>query len=279
MQEWQGLLRKVLRHGEKRDDRTGAGTLALFGESVTFDNRTAFPAVTTKRLGFEQMAAELACFLQGARSLDEFHKLGCTIWDGNGLAPYWTPRTEFEGDLGRIYGVQWRDWQSIDSDGQCKNTDQLRGLVSGLLKDPHSRRHIVTAFNPGELDQMCLPPCHLFFQCFVNREGRLDMTVYMRSVDVFLGLPFDVASYALLQRLLAQTLGHPFTPGFLTFFLGDTHIYLNHIAQVELVLSREACAAPTLALDSKATVFDFYPSQASLRGYVHLGAVPAPLNV
>lgn len=279
MEQWQGLLSKVMRHGEPRNDRTGVGTLALFGEAVTFDNRTTFPAVTTKRLGFEQMAAELACFLRGARSLEDFHKLGCTIWDGNGLADYWLPRAEFEGDLGRIYGVQWRDWQSVATDGNTKHTDQLRNLVNGMLKDPHGRRHIVTALNPGELDEMCLPPCHLFFQCFLNEENRLDMTVYMRSVDVFLGLPFDVASYALLQRLLAQTLGEGHSPGFLTFFLGDTHIYNNHHEQVKLVLSREACPGPQLYLDPAATVFGFHPSQASLQGYTHLGAVPAPLNI
>lgn len=283
MIEWQTLMRKVLRHGQCRRDRTGIGTLALFGETVTFDNRVEFPAVTTKKLGFEQMAAELACFLKGAQSLEEFHKLGCTIWDGNGNAEYWLPRAEFEGDLGRIYGVQWRDWRSIDPTGEesiaGKRTDQLVNLISGLIKEPHGRRHVVTALNPGELDQMCLPPCHLFFQCFMGNNGQLDMTVYMRSVDVFLGLPFDVASYALLQRLIVQTLGGEAKPGFLTFFLGDTHLYLNHLEQVETVLAREACPAPILQLDPAATVFDFHPKQAELSHYIHCGVVSAPLNV
>lgn len=279
MIEWQTLIRKVLRHGQRRYDRTGVGTLALFGESVTFDNRNEFPAVTTKKLGFEQMAAELACFLKGARSLEEFHKLGCTIWDGNGNAEYWLPRAEFDGDLGRIYGVQWRDWRSIDPAGEETITDQLVNLVNGMIKEPHGRRHVVTALNPGELDQMCLPPCHLFFQCFIGNSGQLDMTVYMRSVDVFLGLPFDVASYALLQRLIVQTLGGEAKSGFLTFFLGDTHLYLNHLEQAETVLAREACPAPRLHLDRSATIFNFHPSQASLDQYSYHGVVAAPLNV
>ena len=282
MEQWRRILEKVTRHGELRNDRTGVGTLALFGESLTFDNRTTFPATTLKRLGFEQVKAELACFLRGARSLAEFHKLGCTIWDSNGLADYWVPRAEFEADLGRIYGVQWRDWLSVmpptSQDGmQVLHTDQLKNLVDGMRKDPHGRRHMVTAWNPGELAQMCLPPCHLFFQAFINKSKQVDLTVYMRSVDLFLGLPFDVASYALLQRLLAKELG--LSSGMLTFFLGDAHIYLNHQAQVAEALHRFEKDLPTLELAADASLFEFHPSQASLVGYDPHAFIKASLNV
>lgn len=282
MEQWKRILNKVLRQGEKREDRTGVGTLALFGEALTFDNRDIFPAVTTKKLAFNQMAAELACFIQGHQTLDQFHSMGCTIWDGNGGSDYWAPRARHEGDLGRIYGVQWRDWQSVGRDGISTVTvDQLKQLVDGMRKEPHSRRHVVTALNPGELDQMCLPPCHVLFQAYVSGpvdgNKRVDLCVYMRSVDLFLGLPFDIASYALLQRLIAKELG--MDSGFLTFFLGDAHIYSNHVDQVNVVLSREELDPPWLWLSPQASLFGFHPSQAELRDYKHHGAVPAALNV
>lgn len=282
MDQWKRILRKVITHGELRNDRTGVGTLALFGESLTFDNRTTFPAVTLKKLGFGQMAAELACFLQGYDNLEEFHRVGCTIWDGNGTSDYWLPRSRKEGDLGRIYGVQWRDWRSVVTNNSAPwleliTTDQLRNLVDGMRKEPHGRRHLVTSFNPGELQQMCLPPCHVLFQAFISQDDRVDLVVYMRSVDLFLGLPFDVASYALLQRLLAKELG--MASGFLTFFLGDTHIYLNHKEQVMKVLSREPMPAPRLELDAAANLFSFHPSQARLVDYESYGPLPAALNV
>lgn len=280
MEQWQGILSKVLKHGEQRSDRTGVGTLSLFGEQIVFGCRDSFPAVTTKKLFFNQMAAELACFLQGAQTLEEFHHMGCTIWDGNGKAGYWLDnpnRRRGDGDLGRIYGVQWRDWISV-LNYNIVQTDQLANLINGLRHDPYSRRHVVTAFNPGELDQMCLPPCHLFFQCYVSTDGRLDMTVYMRSVDLFVGLPFDVASYALLMRLIVQTVPE-LRAGFLTFFLGDAHIYKNHLDQVATVLAREPFEAPQLMLDPKADVFNFRPEQALMVGYTCHDSVPATLNV
>lgn len=289
MEPWQRILKKVLTHGERRHDRTGVGTLALFGEALTFDNRDSFPAVTLKKLGFEQVKAELSCFLHGYDNLRHFHQAGCHIWDDNGTAPYWLPFARFEGDLGRIYGVQWRNWRSpAQHRGQflgealyeVKEVDQLRVLVDKLRSEPHGRRHVVTAWNPGELDQMCLPPCHMFFQAFLSGEGmdmRLDIAVYMRSVDLFIGLPFDVASYALLQRLLAKELN--VDSGFLTFMLGDTHIYLNHVDQVRTVLAREPHVPPSLDLSSKASLFEFDPNHAHLMGYQFHPAVPAPMNV
>lgn len=276
MEQWRRILEKVSRHGELRNDRTGVGTLALFGEQLVFDNRTTFPAVTLKKLGFDQVKAELACFLRGYDNLEDFHKMGCTIWDGNGTSDYWKPFARFEGDLGRIYGVQWRFWRSAGSAGYSE-TDQLKNLVDSMRKEPHGRRHMVTAWNPGELSNMCLPPCHLFFQAFVSKHNQVDLVVYMRSVDLFLGLPFDVASYALLQRLLAKEL--ELDSGILTFFLGDAHIYLNHRAQVAEVLQRAEKELPTLVLAADASLFEFHPSQALLQGYEPHAFIKAPLNV
>lgn len=268
MKAWLDLLRRVLVDGVHRDDRTGVGTLSKFGEMIQVKNAHSFPAVTTKHLAFKQCMGEMACFIRGNHSLEAFHAFGCTIWDGNGSSEYWKPRAKFEGDLGRIYGVQWRDWQG--------GVDQLRLLVEGMKKDPFGRRHIVTAWNPAELDQMSLPPCPLLFQCYV-RGTAVDMVVYQRSCDLFLGLPFDIAGYAVLQRLIARELG--FTGGNLTFFIGDAHIYKNHTEQVMTVLSRKAARAPTLWLDDSATLWDFLPEQAKLMDYIPHPAVYAPLNV
>lgn len=282
MRAWQDLMRKVLRHGHSRPDRTGVGTLALFGEQLVFENSAGFPAVTAKKLAFGQVAAELACFLRAYDNLAQFRAAGCTIWDANGAADGWIGRARREGDLGRIYGVQWRDWRavaSLDHWGgvELVRVDQLRALVEGMRRDPYGRRHVVTAFNPGELDQMCLPPCHVLFQAFVTPDRELQVRVDMRSVDLFLGLPFDVASYALLQRLLARELD--LDSGALCFQLGDCHVYLNHVDQVSAVLEREPAEPPRLWLSEEASLFDFHPHQAKLVDYTHRGAVPAPLNV
>lgn len=299
MKEWHKILRRVLEHGEQRPDRTGVGTLSLFGAQVVFDNSTSFPAFTTKKLFFESVKAELSAFLHGYDTLDQFHSVGCSIWDGNGTADYWTTRQHYRpGYLGRIYGVQWRRWKSYlplpQYDGlkaalsgnapAFKVTDQLRNLVDGLRNDPFGRRHLVTAWNPGELDQMCLPPCHVLFQCYVSGVRaeigslRLDLRVDMRSVDLFLGLPFDVASYALLQRLLAKEVG--MEPGRLIFQLGDAHVYLNHLDQVRTVLAREPFLPPQLRFDEEETSpFNFKPHHASLVDYEHHPAVKAPMNV
>lgn len=275
MDQWHNIMRRALKFGECREDRTGVGTMALFGEMITFDNMDSFPAVTTKQLAFEQVKAELACFLRGYDHLDDYHELGCKIWDANGTASYWNPR--WPGDLGRIYGVQWRDWRFVDRERGVRQLDQIDTLVKNLIKNPFSRRHVVTAFNPGEMDQMCLPPCHLMFQCYVSNTKRLDMVVYMRSVDLFLGLPFDIASYALLQRILAQDTG--LTSGYLTFHLGDAHVYLNHMDQAMEVISRRPLDQPQIELNEATTWATFKPSDANLMHYQHHGPVKAPMNV
>jgi thymidylate synthase len=281
MKAWLGILADVLRTGEVRPDRTCTGTRSIFGAVCRFDNSgDSFPAVTTKKLFVKQVAAELAGFLAGATTLQKFHEYGCTIWDANTAAPTWQAKVEDPDYVGRIYGAQWRNWLHVDPKAHPLSmgvTDQLRNLVVNLRDNPYSRRHVVTAYNPGELGDMCLPPCHLMFQCYVRGDGRLDMVVYMRSVDLFLGLPFDIASYAMLQRILAQQAG--LRSNKLTFMLGDAHIYNNHIEQVETVLQRTPFASPGLKLDPTATIDNFHPDMVELTDYHNHGAVAAPMNV
>lgn len=272
MKEWQELLSRVLRDGEPRADRTGVGTKALFGVQFEVDNTLAsFPAVTTKKLATGPCFAEMACFIQGYTNLKQFHEMGCHIWDANAAADYWQPQEQ--GDLGRIYGCQWRHWRSYGN----HTTDQLRELVLGIRQSPTSRRHLVTAWNPGELHQMCLPPCHTMFQVYVSNDRHLDLLVTMRSVDLFLGLPFDVAGYALLQHLIA--LHCDLLPRKLKFSLGDAHIYNNHVEQVKLVCSRIPYAAPILSLARGTDLFSFRPEQAELLRYAHHGVVKAEMAV
>ena len=267
MNQWHEILTKCLNEGTLRDDRTGVGTVALFGEILKFKGvDLAFPAVTTKKLAFGQVAAELACFLHGYSNLAEFNEMGCYIWDANASAPYWQPLVK--GDLGRIYGVQWRSWDN--------GIDQIKALVQGLRTQPHGRRHLVTMWNPSDLDDVCLPPCHYAFQCFVEGQN-LDMMVVMRSVDLFLGLPFDIASYGLLLQLIAKELG--LIARDLTFALGDAHIYLNHFEQVQTVLQRAPKRLPWCLIEPEATLDNFHPSMAKLVHYEYWDAVPAPMAV
>jgi thymidylate synthase len=299
VREWQNIMTKALAHGQQREDRTGVGTLALFGEQCVFDNRTdphgtnTFPAVTAKRLAFGQVKAELACFLRGYDNLEEFHSMGCHIWDGNGNDEGWLKRRSREGDLGRIYGAQWRGWRSVARTSDAPEgamadvwvTDQIASLVKGMRRDPFGRRHLVTAFNPGEIGDVCLPPCHVMFQAWVRRvhtaDGggypAVDLRVDMRSVDLFLGLPFDIASYALLQRLLAKELG--MHSGWLVFQLGDAHVYLNHLAQAHVAIGRDPMEPPGLWLRGDASLDRFHPAQAELVGYRSHDPIAAPLNV
>jgi thymidylate synthase len=284
MKVWHDILNKVLTTGEPRQDRTGTGTLAIFGEMLEFDNEDTFPAVTTKKLAFKPMAGELAGFLIGADSLKQFHDFGCRIWDANGTADYWinNPNNKNPGDyLGRIYGVQWKDWKSVRVDKEgvltINSLDQISALIAAVKKEPHGRRHVVTTINPGEFDQGVLPPCHIGFQVFVRNCTHLDLNVQMRSVDLFLGLPFDVASFALLQRLIAKEVG--LRSGKLKFMLGDAHIYKNHIEQVKIVLSRIPLNAPKIEIEETASVFGFHPDQLRLIDYENYGVVQAPMSV
>jgi len=241
------------------------------------------------------MAAELACFIRGYNSLTDFNQMGCKIWDGNAKQTTGSMfRPRFEGDLGRIYGVQWRRWRSAHHLASSNTiimdeTDQLANLVAGLRRDPYGRRHIVSAWNPGELADMCLPPCHMFFQCYAEDDTAmaqetfgeqphlLTTAVYLRSLDLFLGMPFDVASYALLTHLIARELG--WGVGRLILVAGDAHVYRNHADAVREVLSREPLPPCRLQLADGTDLFSFMPSEARLVEYKSHGPVAAPLNL
>ncbi len=242
MRQYLEVLRRAMEHGVDRDDRTGTGTRAIFGEVMRFRMSDGFPAVTTKRLAFRSVLAELLWFLAGSSDVNELHALGVKIWDGNAYAPYWRPKARFDGDAGRNYGQQWRDW--IAPDG--RHVDQLADVIRAIGERPESRRHVVTAWNPGELEQTSLPACHALFQFFVA-EGRLSVLLYQRSCDLFLGVPFNVAEYALLLHLVARFTG--LEPDALTHVLADAHVYHDHFAQVREQLTREPYPPPRLALD------------------------------
>jgi thymidylate synthase len=276
VRQYLDLVRRILDEGEQRADRTGHGTLSLFGEQLKFDLEEGFPATTAKRLGFFQVAAELACFLRGHDNLEEFRQMGCNIWDKNAEAGYWlkNPLRRGDGDLGRIYGVQWRRWRGRTSHDEP--VDQLRGVINTLRRDPWTRRALVTAWNAAEINEVCLPPCHVMFQFSVRRDLRLYCAVTMRSVDTFIGMPFDVASYALLTHLVAKELG--IRVGVLTMWFGDTHVYLNHLEQARTMLARELLPLPVLELDPAAFVDCFAPAMARLVGYHSHPFIAAEMN-
>jgi thymidylate synthase len=251
MKQYHDLLKDILAYGESRDDRTGVGTISVFGRQLRFDLDSGFPAITTKKLAWKACVGELLWFLEGSndeRRLAEIthgSKEGkVTIWTPNALAPYWKSKAKFEGDLGPVYGVQWRKWEGPRWGSLI---DQVSNLVDSLKNDPNSRRHIISAWNVGELKDMALPPCHVMSQYYVSKDNRLSCHMYQRSVDVFLGLPFNIASYALLTHMLAQVCD--LKVGELIISTGDTHIYKDHVEQVNVQLSREEYPLPTLYLN------------------------------
>ena len=198
MKEYLSALKQVMDKGIDKPNRTGIDTRALFGVPMRFDLSEGFPAVTTKKLAFKAIKAELLWFLKGSSDVKELQKMGCHIWDGNAEADYWKPKARFDGDLGRIYGVQWRKWKSPYSD---QPIDQIAQVIEKIKTDPYNRRIIVSAWNPADLDKMALPPCHMFFQFFVAK-GKLSVSMYQRSCDMFLGVPFNIASYSLLLSMV-----------------------------------------------------------------------------
>lgn len=303
MKQYIALLHDILETGERRDDRTGVGTIGVFGRSIRFDLRRNFPAVTTKKLAWKACVGELLWFIEGSsdeRKLAEItHGTSdgtVTIWTPNAHASYWKPKAKFEGDLGRVYGVQWRHWRSIKERGlgtfkdefgstykrtgdiQINEVDQLKNLIKGLKEDPYSRRHILSAWNVGDMDQMALPPCHVMSQFYVNKDNELSCHMYQRSVDVFLGLPFNIASYALLTHMLAQVCN--LKVGELIISTGDTHIYTNHVEQVKEQMTRQPFPLPTLKLNSNVTEIDkFTMSDIELVGYQSHGPIKAEMAV
>ena len=276
MKQYHDLLEDILNNGERKDDRTGVGTISVFGRQLRFDLSKGFPAITTKKLAWKSVVSELLWFIEGTgdeRRLAEIlygsrDTERSTIWTGNAQAAYWTPKARYDGDLGRVYGVQWRDWRGVD---------QLANLIEGIKKDPNGRRHILTAWNVDELDQMALPPCHVLAQFYVS-NGKLSCHMYQRSVDVFLGLPFNIASYALLTHMIAQVCD--LKVGELIISTGDTHIYSNHVEQVNEQLSREEYPLPLLFLNPDIKSIDKFSMDAILLfDYQSHGTIKAEMAV
>jgi thymidylate synthase len=252
MKQYLDLMDHVLRHGVEKRDRTGTGTLSVFGHQMRFDLRDGFPLVTTKKLHVKSIVHELLWFLSGDTNVKYLRDNGVTIWDE------WADEN---GDLGPVYGQQWRSWPSRDGG----TIDQIASLIRDLERNPDSRRLIVSAWNPADIGRMALPPCHCLFQFYVA-EGRLSCQLYQRSADIFLGVPFNIASYALMTMMVAQVAG--LKPGEFIHTFGDAHLYLNHREQAELQLSRAPRALPTLTIDTSVRdIFSFRYEHFALEGY------------
>ena len=281
-------LRDILNHGNDRPDRTGTGTRSIFGLQMRFNLNDGFPAITTKKLAWKAVASELLWFIEG--SGDEFrlreilhgerYSEKRTIWTDNAEADYWVKRRHqrHPGDLGRVYGVQWRRWRKPlirINKVVLQNHDQLIELIDGIKTDPYSRRHIITAWNPGELDLMALPPCHMMAQFYVE-NGKLSCQMYQRSADMFLGVPFNIASYALFTHMIAQVCN--LEVGDLIITVGDAHIYQNHFEQVAEQLTREPLPLATLKLNQDISVItEFGMEDVKLEGYTSHEAIKAPM--
>lgn len=264
MQTYLELLRHVRENGVRKGDRTGTGTLSVFGYQMRFDLRHSFPLLTTKKLHVKSIIHELLWFLQGGTNTAYLNQHGVSIWND------WA---DANGDLGPVYGAQWRRWPTADG----RVVDQISELVAGLQKNPDSRRHLVSAWNVGELPRMALAPCHVLFQCYVA-DGELSCQIYQRSADVFLGVPFNIASYALLTMMLAQIC--KLRVGELVHTLGDAHLYLNHLEQADLQLTREAHALPVMRLNPQvSSIFDFKYEDFELLDYRAHPGIAAPIAV
>jgi thymidylate synthase len=257
-------MEMILADGVEKHDRTGTGTLSIFGHQMRFDLAEGFPLVTTKKLHLKSIVHELLWFLKGDTNIAYLKENGVSIWDE------WADE---KGDLGPVYGHQWRSWPARDGG----TIDQITGLVSAIRRNPDSRRLIVTAWNPADVERMALPPCHCLFQFYVAK-GRLSCQLYQRSADVFLGVPFNIASYALLTMMVAQVTG--LKPGHFVHTLGDAHLYLNHLEQARLQLSRAPRALPVMSLNPDVTdLFGFHFEDFALTGYDPHPHIKAPVAV
>lgn len=294
MQAYLAYLERILERGSRHTDRTGTGTIRVFGERLEMNLSDGFPLLTTKRMWMSGVAKELIWFLSGSTNIKPLVTSGVSIWTEWPLRRYRhetgesISKDDFEkriiedkefaekwGNLGPVYGKQWRDFE-----GPQRSVDQIERLVEKIHHNPRSRRHLVSAWHPAQIEDTCLPPCHYAFQCFVEGEpgnGRLSLMWQQRSVDSFLGLPFNIASYALLTHIIAQQ--SDLAPHRLIFSGGDCHIYLNHIDQVNEQLSREPYPLPTLELEKKDSVFDYATEDITLLNYEHHPAIEAPIAV
>jgi thymidylate synthase len=277
MKPYLDALRFVLENGVERKDRTGVGTIGVFGMQQRYNLNQGFPAVTTKKLAFKACLSELLWFLEGSgderRLCEILHgtrdPIKSTIWTDNANSDYWLPKAEYPGDLGRVYGVQWRDFMG---------KDQINELIIGIKNDPYGRRHILSAWNPAELEEMALPPCHCFAQFYVSVDGKVSCQMYQRSCDMFLGVPFNIASYSLLTHIVAQVCG--LGVGEFVHVLGDAHIYLNHIEQVKEQLEREPLPAPQLWINPDVNLIErFTMEDFRLDGYESYASIKAPMAV
>ena len=271
MNQYLDLMRHVLEHGDRKTDRTGTGTLSVFGWQMRFPLSQGFPLLTTKKLHTRSIIHELLWFLQGDTNIRYLKENGVSIWDE------WADEA---GELGPVYGKQWRRWETADG----RSIDQISQVVEAIKRNPDSRRHLVSAWNPGEVDKMALAPCHAFFQFYVapspvaGEPARLSCQLYQRSADIFLGVPFNIASYALLTHMIAQQCD--MDVGDFIWTGGDCHIYSNHHEQVELQLSRQPFAYPTLNIKRKpASIFDYEYEDFEVTGYECHPAIKAPVAV
>ncbi len=264
MKHYLDLMRHVRTRGVRKSDRTGIGTLSVFGYQMRFDLGAGFPAVTTKALHFRSIIHELLWFLRGETNVGYLREHGVTIWDE------WADE---RGELGPVYGYQWRSWPTPSGE----HVDQIARVVEQIERDPDSRRHVVSAWNVSDLERMALPPCHVLFQFYVA-ENRLSCQLYQRSADVFLGVPFNIASYALLTLMIAQVTGYE--PGEFVHTLGDAHLYSNHLEQVDVQLAREPYPLPTMRLNPRVeSLYDFRYEDFELVDYRHHPSIKAPIAV
>jgi thymidylate synthase len=261
--QYLNLLADILANGVQRGDRTGTGTLGLFGRQIRFDLAQGFPLLTTKKLHMKSIVLELLWFLRGETNVAWLNERGCSIWDE------WA---DGNGDLGPVYGKQWRSWAAPDG----RSIDQIANLIEGLKTNPNSRRHIVSAWNPADVEDMALPPCHCLFQFFVA-DGKLSCQLYQRSADVFLGVPFNIASYALLTHMVAHAVG--LQVGEFVHTFGDVHLYLNHIDQAKTQLEREPYPFPTLKIAPKTDLSAYQFDDFGLEDYTFHPHIKAAVAV
>ena len=262
-QQYLDLLAELLARGARKADRTGTGTLSLFGRQLRFALEQGFPLLTTKKLHLKSIIYELLWFLRGDTNVRWLQEHGVTIWDE------WA---DAHGELGPVYGHQWRHWKTPDG----REIDQIREVVESIRRNPDSRRHMVVAWNPADVEKMALPPCHALFQFYVA-EGRISCQMYQRSADVFLGVPFNIASYALLTLMIAQVTG--LVPGEFVLALGDVHLYLNHVEQAREQLARAPRAFPRMRLAPREDLFAFRYEDFALEGYDPHPTIRAPIAV